>query len=196
MKLIRMPLALAALMILAPIVAEPLDAQDAAAETPPASPVVIEGEDLPQFFVVESFFELASARRRDRSPGYFDSLLERLRIEPRSPAAERFDDALTEAEAVLAMSTVDPTLDTEEAYSAFQTKAIREKARLLGHVYATLLRNLRTLGDTDLRLREYIETETRSNTRMFAKSQWPHEFLDAVRSFDQEMDAILGGRAR
>jgi hypothetical protein len=196
MKLIRMPLALAALMILAPIVAEPLDAQDAAAETPPASPVVIEGEDLPQFIVVEAFFHHALAYRRHESPGMFQALLRNVGMEPESPAAKQLDAALTEAEVVLAMPTVDPTLDTEEAYSAFQTKAIREKARLLGHVYATLLRNLRTLGDTDLRLREYIETETRSNTRMFAKSQWPHEFLDAVRSFDQEMDAVLGGRAR
>jgi hypothetical protein len=196
MKLIRMPLALAALMILAPIVAEPLEAQDAAAETPPASPVVIEGQDIPQFFVVESFFELASARRRDRSPGYFDSLLERLRIEPRSPAAERFDDALTEAEAVLAMSTVDPTLDTEEAYSAFQMKAIREKARLLARVYAKLLRDLAKLGEGDKGIQEYLATEIRPNTRMLTKRQWPHDLFEAVTSFDEEVRLVRQGGGR
>lgn len=154
--------------------------------------IVIEGRDQPQYFVVQGFFRHALLRRDEESPWPYHRLLEHLGIEPGSAAAKRFGQALTEAEAVLAVSTVDATLDGE-AFWDYQMRALRAKARSLGHVYATLLRDLGRLGAWDRQVQEYLETTSRRDSRLITKGEWPTEVFEAVESFDLEVQAVLEG---
>ena len=169
----------------------PLRAQEAPLEPEEKKPTVLRDTDLPQYVVVEEFFKSALSKRRDRSPGRFQLLRDDLGMAPGSKAAKRFEAALTEAEAVLAMPTVNPDLDNAEDYWDFQVEALREKARALGWVYGTLLRDLAGLGGGDRHLDRYIEERVRPNTSLWTSDDWPADILNAILAFDEEVQAVL-----
>jgi hypothetical protein len=193
MRVHDQPLVLVLLVFLSLPLSKPAAGQTSSVEPAPAAPVVVRGADLPQYTVVKGFFNRAIAARRDASPWRYHRLLENLGIAPGSEAEKRLERALSEAEAVLAMPTVDPSINQAETYWAFQMKALGEKARALGHVYATLLRDLRRSGPADEALQTYLEAKVRPNTSMHTKNEWPQDVLRALESFDREVDAVLQG---
>lgn len=174
-------------------VATPVGAQEPAPEAAPPVTVEIRGADIEKYSVVMAFFNRAIFFRRGVWPGAYDGLLQKLGMEAGSEAAKRLDRAITEAAAVREIRTVNPELDNREEYWAFQMKALREKARALGHVYGTLVRDLRRLGDYDRGLEEYLEVEVRSGISVWTENDGPDDVSEALGSFDEEVDAVLRG---
>ena len=159
---------------------------------PPELPREIKGPELPAYFVVQGFFDQAISKRRAVESGAYLGLLQALDLEPGGEAQKRLDQALDEAEAILAKPTVDPSIDNEEEYWSFQMEALRVRARSLGTVYGRLVRDLGRL-DKSIHLEHYLDYRIRPGTSIWLNEELPIDLLSVADEFDHGITSVEEG---
>lgn len=123
-----------------------------------------ENADIPQYYVVRTFYTQASHRLRADVPvaaGY----LRRLGMDPGSEAAKLFSEAVWAADAIKDDVSVDDRLEGEE-FRLAQVEAITTQARLLAEVHGGLLQDLTEIGFDSESVTEFIENDVRSGMRL------------------------------